>query len=214
VTDGSEVLLPVVNGLPLVLASASPRRQELIGLLGIRFDCVPADIDESIVPGESPAEHVVRVARTKAEAVAALRPNALVLAADTIVVLGDEVLGKPADRHQARVMLERLSGRTHSVLTAVALTSGGRTEVCLESADVTFAGLPPRLIDWYLDTGDADDKAGAYGIQGRAGLFVTRVEGNVHTVIGLPLSVLPRLLEQLGLELSRAGGGLRISRRT
>jgi septum formation protein len=199
--------------LTLILASASPRRRELLAALGLAIECVPADVDESRRNGESPPEHVLRVAREKAAAVAARRPDSPVLGADTIVVLGDEILGKPADRADAGRMLDLLSGRTHTVLTAICVALDGCEATHLESAAVTFVSVPPALREWYLATGEGDDKAGAYAVQGVGAVLVATVDGNVQAVIGLPLAPLPGLLARLGLLLSAEGAALTLSRR-
>jgi len=194
--------------LRLLLASASPRRRELVGLLGIPVICEPADIDESSLPGEAPGCHVLRVARAKAARVARGHAESPVLAADTTVVVGDTILGKPRDREAARAMLALLSGRTHSVLTAMCLMWGGHVASHLEPATVTFRKLDAALIDWYLASGEGDDKAGAYAVQGLAGALITRVEGNVQAVIGLPLAPLLDLFQKVGIETTAAGAAL------
>jgi septum formation protein len=199
--------------LTLVLASGSPRRRELLSRLGLELDVAPADIDETPLPGEAPSPHALRIARAKAEAALARRPGAPVLAADTIVVLDGEILGKPRHRDQAREMLRRLSGRSHLVITAVAVRFAGREATVVEQARVTFRPVAEPLLDWYLATGEADDKAGAYAVQGRGALFVDRVEGNVQAVVGLPLAPLPDLFGRVGLRLEPAGDRLLLSRR-
>jgi septum formation protein len=203
----------VAVALPLVLASGSPRRRELLARLGLDPEVVPADIDEAPLPDEAPSLHALRIARAKAEAAAARRPGAPVLAADTIVVLDGEILGKPRDRDQARAMLRRLAGRAHVVITAVAVRCAGREATVVEQARVTFRPVPEPLLDWYLATGEADDKAGAYAVQGRGALLVDRVEGNVQAVVGLPLAPLPDLFARVGLRLEPAGDRLLVSRR-
>lgn len=197
--------------IALILASTSPRRRELLGRLGLQFAVVPPAVDETPEAGEPPALHVMRVASSKAECVARVHPDAAVLAADTVVVLGDEILGKPADRDAARRILAKLSGRDHLVLTALAVRFDGRSAQRLETARVRFAALTPDLIGWYLDTTEGEDKAGAYAVQGRGALFVERVEGNVQAVVGLPLAPLPLLFRRVGLELRPAGQRLRLS---
>jgi septum formation protein len=199
--------------LPLVLASGSPRRRELLSRLGLELEVAPADIDETPLPGEAPSPHALRIARAKAEAASARRPGAPVLAADTIVVLDGEILGKPRHRDQAREMLRRLSGRSHLVITAVAVRFAGREATVVEQARVTFRPVAEPLLDWYLATGEADDKAGAYAVQGRGALLVDRVEGNVQAVVGLPLAPLPDLFARVGLRLEPAGDRLLLSRR-
>ena len=197
--------------LRLVLASASPRRRELVALLGIPITCAPADIDESTLPGEPPGCHVLRVARAKASRVASAHPGSPVLAADTTVVVGDTILGKPRDRAEARAMLALLSGRTHSVLTGMCLMWRGHVASHLEPATVTFRRLDAALIDWYLASGEGDDKAGAYGVQGLAGALISRVEGNVQAVIGLPLAPLLDLFQKVGIETTVTGAALALS---
>lgn len=196
--------------IPLILASVSPRRRELLGRLGVLFSVVPPAIDETPEPGESPALHAIRLARAKAEDVARGNPGAAVLAADTVVVLGEEILGKPADRDSSRRMLGKLSGRDHLVLTGLAVRFDGRESEWLETVRVRFAPLTPDMIDWYLDTNEGEDKAGAYAVQGRGALFVERVEGNVQAVVGLPLAPLPRMLARVGLALRPSGDRLRL----
>ena len=193
------------RALPLVLASASPRRNELLRRLGLELVVDPAVIDETPEADETPAVHVQRVALAKARAVAARHPDLPVLAADTVVVLGPRIVGKPADREQSAAMLRDLAGRSHLVLTAVATTYSGRTASHLESARVTFVPWDEELYRWYLDTGEGADKAGSYAVQGQGALLVARVEGNVQAVVGLPLAPLPGLFSRLGLRLSATG---------
>jgi septum formation protein len=177
--------------LPLVLASGSPRRRELLAGAGLRFEVRPAELDEVRRPGEAPVDYVRRLSADKADAVAGAAE--IVLAADTTVELGGEVLEKPTDASEAKRMLRALSGRTHHAHTGVTVRAGGRAEAIVVSTAVTFVELTDAAIDWYVSTGEAADKAGAYGIQGAAGAFVERVDGSVTNVIGLPLA------ETLGL---------------
>jgi septum formation protein len=184
----------------LVLASQSPRRRELLAQLGIAHEVRPACTDEAVLPGEPPRDYVLRVAREKARAV----PGQLVLAADTAVVLGPEVLGKPADADDARRMLERLSGTAHEVLTGVCVRRAGPGALELDAVVATrvrFAPLSAREIDWYVGTGEPLDKAGAYAIQGSGGAFVLSVEGSVSNVVGLPLAETADLLRRAGFRL-------------
>ena len=183
---------------PLTLASASPRRQELLTRAGFTFDIVPADIDEQRWPDEAPRDYVQRLATSKAEAVAAENPERRVLGADTVVVVDGDVLGKPADDAEASEMLLRLSGRVHEVLTGVAVVSSAWRRVAVESTLVTLARLDPRTIDWYVATGEPLDKAGAYGVQGIASRFVERIEGSYTNVVGLPVALTARLLGESG----------------
>lgn len=192
-------------GWRLVLASSSPRRRELLAGLGLEFAMRSVEIDESPQPGEAPDDYVIRLAREKAAAAAQnATPGELVLAADTIVALGGELLGKPVDDADARRMLHILAGRSHQVLTGVALdTSEGPTRVAVRSTDlcrtrVTFAPLSNEEIDWYVATGEPRDKAGAYAVQGLGGLFVERLDGNYSNVVGLPLPTTYRLLRRVG----------------
>lgn len=187
--------------LPLVLASSSPRRQELLARLGLEFTIVTPAVDETRQAGEPPIVHVQRVAREKASAAAAAAPHLPVLAADTSVVLGDEILGKPTDLDDAERMLRLLRGRSHTVLTATAVQWGERRGGHLEAARVEFTSFSDELLRWYLGTGEYRDKAGAYAVQGRGALLVARVEGNVQAVVGLPLARLPALLAAVGLRL-------------
>jgi len=186
----------------LVLASASPRRRELLALLGLEFSVRPVDLDERALAGEAPAAHVRRLAREKAAAAAG--EGELVLAADTVVAVDGEILGKPSDAAEARRMLARLSGRTHEVFTGVALRQGGaapREAVAVARTAVRFAALTGAEIDWYVASGEPFDKAGAYAIQGLGALLVEEIEGNYTNVVGLPLPATRRLFGELGLEL-------------
>lgn len=180
----------------MVLASASPRRADLLRSVGLEFAVVPADIDESVRRHETPAAYVARLSQEKAAKVAAAVPDAIVVAADTTVDVDGQILEKPIDDVDARRMLTLLSGRRHLVHTGVTVVGGGSGDVAtlvVETA-VTFVELDRRAIDWYLSTGEADGKAGAYGIQGAAAAFVGRVDGSVTNVIGLPLAETVALL--------------------
>ena len=181
----------------LVLASASPRRRELLRQIGVTFRVAPADVDETVLPGETPADYVVRLARAKALEVMRREGGALpVLGSDTAVILDGEILCKPLDRADAERMLGRLSGRTHEVFSAVALAlSPERVLDRLNVTRVTFAELEPAWIRAYCETGDPMDKAGAYGVQGRAAEKISRIEGSFYGVMGLPLFETSQLLE-------------------
>ncbi|MCY4597780.1 MAG: Maf family protein [Bryobacterales bacterium] len=183
---------PTRASIPLVLASASPRRAELLAGEGIEFDRCPADIDESMLLGERPDEYVRRLAETKARA--GWRPGTRSLGADTIVVLGGEVLGKPRDEADARRMLRSLSGQCHSVLTGVAVFDGEAAESTCEETRVWFRTLSDREINDYVASDEPMDKAGAYGIQGEAGRFVERIDGSYANVVGLPVEVAVAML--------------------
>jgi septum formation protein len=173
--------------LPLVLASASPRRRELLQRVGLNLQIVPADIDESGVPGEAPEHMAERLARAKADAVAALMPDRLVLAADTIVVLDGRVLGKPRDDAEAADMLRDLSGRHHEVITGFAICGDAPGTSGTVTTKVHFRSLDAAVIDRYVATGEPLDKAGAYGIQGVGAMLVRGIEGSYTNVVGLPL---------------------------
>lgn len=185
----------------VVLASASPRRHELLGMVGIAHEVDPANIDETVRPGESETGHALRLAAEKGRAVAARHPDALVIAADTIVAVDGRIFGKPVDEADARRMLRVLSGRTHVVHTAVAvaLDGGRRLESGVESAYVAFRALDEAEIAAYVATGEPMDKAGAYGIQGYGATIVERVEGDYFAVMGLALRRLVALLAQAGV---------------
>lgn len=172
----------------LILASASPRRRELLASAGITFTVQPADTDETWLPGELPRAYVLRVAREKARSVAALRPGARVLAADTTVAMDDRVLGKPVDAAHAAAMLGDLAGREHAVHTAIVLVAGTRVTHRVVSTRVRFRPLTIREIQDYIATGEPFDKAGGYGIQGRGGALVDVVHGSYTNVVGLPLA--------------------------
>src|SRR5690606_25523373 len=183
--------------VPFVLASRSPRRRALLERLGLPFDVRPSPSGEAWPAGMGPAEAVAQIALEKAEAVAEAAPEALTLGADTVVVLDGAVLGKPADPGEARAMLRRLSGATHTVYTGLALVhpASGRRVTALEATAVTFAPLTDAEVARYVATGAPLDKAGAYGIQDDHGaLFVARIEGDYYNVVGLPLHRLYRTL--------------------
>lgn len=183
----------------LVLASASPRRIELLAQIGIVPDRIdPADIDETPLRDETPPRLAGRLARTKAETVAARSPDAVVLAADTVVAVGRRFLEKAADEAEARRFLSLLSGRNHRVLTGVAVVAGGRTSVRVNETRVTFKVLSEAEIAAYVATGDWKGKAGGYGIQGPAGAFVRRIVGSHPSVMGLPLYEAAQLLGGVG----------------
>jgi septum formation protein len=194
-------LLAMDNSHPIILASASPRRAELLTQIGVTYQVVAADIDETPVVGEPATDYVQRMAREKVTAVAALFPDRIVLAADTSVIVDGEIWGKPLSRQHAKVMLAALSDRNHQVMTAVAVYHRHCLEFQLSVTDVAFAALTTAEIDAYIDSGDADDKAGAYGIQGSAGCFVRHLSGSYSGVMGLPLYETAVLLEKIGMTL-------------
>lgn len=183
----------------LILASASPRRAELLTAAGFTFEIAPADVDESPQPDESPESYTRRVALDKARTVARDQAGtgATVLAADTEVVSGGRVMGKPADLADAARMLRLLSGRTHEVLTAVAVVAGELERTAVERTLVRFTSLTDAEIEWYVGTGEPMGKAGGYGIQGRGARFIDRIEGAWSTVVGLPVHTVHRLLGEV-----------------
>ena len=183
----------------VILASQSPRRRELLTLVGITYEVRPADIDEAYFPGELPAAHAERLAREKAAVIAKKEPDALVIGSDTIVVVDGDVLGKPRDEAHAAAMLARLSGRSHTVMTAVAVQWQGAERSAVEHVDVTFHALSAAEITSYIATREPMDKAGAYGIQGYGATIVARVDGDYFAVMGLPLQRLVRLIAELGV---------------
>jgi septum formation protein len=189
---------------PLILASSSPRRSEILTAVGWPFETHPAGVDETRLTGEAPEDFVRRLAREKAEAVARTRLFGLVLGADTTVVVDGEVLEKPRDASDARRMLRRLSGRWHEVLTGVALVRAetGHVVVDLERTRVRFAATTDEEIEWHVLTGDVLDKAGAYAVQGRAALFIEGIEGDYWNVMGLPVRLVYELTR--GFEASQA----------
>jgi septum formation protein len=184
----------------IILASASPRRTELMALAGIEFDVVPADIDENVLPGEKPPEHVMRLSREKADAIAGSTNGRFFIGADTVVVLDDQIMGKPADDSEAFRMLSALSGRKHEVITGFSVfdkISGIHVSRCVHT-EVTFKELSEREIRTYIATGCPMDKAGAYAIQGGAVHFIRSICGSYTNVIGLPMTELYETLDQLG----------------
>lgn len=180
----------------VLLASRSPRRRELLEQLGVPYTVIDVLTDEGVAEDETPAKYVERVARQKAHAgrVLAADDPRPVLAADTSVIVEDTILGQPASPAEATVMLSRLAGRSHQVLTAIVLDVGGEQHVRLVSTEVWFGPLTPAIINAYVATGEPMGKAGAYAIQGRAAAFITRIEGSYSAVVGLPLCELSELL--------------------
>lgn len=200
---------PDPTDLRLVLASASPRRQELLTRLGLDPVVRPPDVDETPQPGEAAADLVVRLAAAKAAAGAASGPGGaeVVLGADTVVVLDEVSLGKPCSRDEAAETLRTLSGRTHEVTTAVAVVRGDAQVATRVTTAVTFRALSDAEIGWYVATGECDDKAGAYAIQGAGAVFVTHIAGSETNVIGLPLAETVALLRRVGLDPLRPRSG-------
>ena len=201
----SSALLPG-SPLELILASASPRRRELLAQLAIPFTVIPANIDESAWPDEVPRAYTMRVAHAKAQHVAQQFPTTVVLGADSVVVLDQQILGKPRDIEEARHMLTRLSGREHTVLTGVAVLHAAQQFVGLDAVStlVRFRPLSAPVIEHYLTTGEPMDKAGAYAIQGAAAAFVASWDGCYTNVVGLPLRRTAALLQAAGLHVPTA----------
>ena len=178
----------------LVLASSSPRRAEILERAGWPHEIMVAGIDETLFPNEEAAVYVQRLARSKAEAVASRLSHGLVLGADTTVVVGNQILGQPADEADARKMLDLLNAKWHEVLTGVALVRvGGESRVAYETTRVRFAEMSESEIDWYIATGEPFGKAGAYGIQGKASLFIEEIEGDYFNIMGLPIRLVYEL---------------------
>lgn len=182
----------------LILASRSPRRAELLAGVGLRFDVSPADVDESRLAAEAPADYVVRLARAKARA--ALRPGCVALGSDTAVVLDDQVLGKPRDPQHGAAMLLALSDRTHEVMTGIAVCDDRRMESLCVTTRVRFRAIEPWEAQAYGRTGEGADKAGGYGIQGIGGIFAESIQGSYSAVVGLPLAETERLLREFGVD--------------
>lgn len=192
--------MPVgLSTLNVILASQSPRRTDLLDLIGVAHEVKPANVDESYVGGEQPEAHAERLARAKAEFIATGLSESLVIAADTIVVIDGKVLGKPKDAPDAARMLKMLSGRRHVVMTAVAVAYRGQTVSNIERVSVNFRELGDDEIERYVATGEPMDKAGAYGIQGYGATIVRRIEGDYFAVMGLSLVRLVELLVQIGV---------------
>jgi septum formation protein len=183
--------------VPVILASSSPRRRELLTLIGLRHDVRPADVDETLAPGEIPWAYAERLARAKAEASAV--KGSVAIGSDTIVVVDGDVLGKPRDEADAAAMLRRLSGRSHTVMTAIAVACDGAVTSDVVKVGVTFRTLRDDEIADYIKTGEPMDKAGAYGIQGFGASIVDGVDGDYFAVMGLPVNRMIRLLESVGL---------------
>ena len=184
--------------IPIVLASGSPRRKQLLEMLRIPFRVIPPDVDEHVLPGERPDDYVTRLSKAKAQAVVARAPGDVILAADTTVVLDGKIFEKPASPAHAVEMLRQLQGRTHEVLTAVAVAENGRLEQALDVSRVTFRPADRAMLEEYVATGEPLDKAGAYAIQGLGAPLIERVEGDFFGVMGLPLRLALDLLAKFG----------------
>ena len=198
--------MTVAESPRVILASASPRRRALLSLVGIAHETIPADIDESVLSGETPVGYTERLARSKALLIAGRHPDALVIGADTIVVISGDILGKPQTDAEAALMLRRLSGRVHRVYTAVALAAGETVMSAVEHVDVTVRDLTDDDISCYIATGEPMDKAGGYGIQGYGATIVERVDGDYFSVMGLGLRRVIALLQRAGFTYRFAAG--------
>ena len=188
----------------LILASASPRRADLLREAGIDVEIQPANVDEDVAPHERPEVYVRRIAEAKARAISGRAPGRLVLAADTAVVVGGEILGKPTGPEDAARMLRTLSGRAHQVVSGVCLLKDDErvVDTAVEVTTVEFAVLSAAEVAWYVGSGESMDKAGGYAIQGLASRFVTRIDGSYSNVVGLPIAVVYRMCTEVGLLLS------------
>lgn len=184
----------MVNLPKLILASGSPRRSEIMNSVGWEFTKVVPDIDESERDGELPADYVRRLAKEKGEVVHASHPGDIVLAADTTVVIDEQIIGKPADSADARRMLRMLSGNWHEVLTGVAVCSNGSSEIGIQTTRVKFAPMSDAEVDFLVAKGDPLDKAGGYAVQAQAALFIQGIEGDYWNVVGLPINLVYQMV--------------------
>lgn len=185
--------------MDIILASQSPRRRELLALMGLDFTVITSDVEEKPPHGAAPDAYVSALAVQKAEAVAKDHPDACVIGADTVVYLDGDILGKPHTPENAKRFLSRMQGRQHTVYTGVAVIANGKTDVRVDTTKVTFTPISEAEIDWYISTGEPLDKAGAYGVQGPGGIFVRQIEGNYFNVIGMPLPMLYHMLLDAGI---------------
>jgi septum formation protein len=194
--------------MKFILASSSPRRRELLASIGLTFDVIPSHVPEVRDEQESPEEYVARLSREKAHAVASMYPDEWVIAADTTVLLGEELLEKPADEGDARRMLATIAGRTHIVYTGVTLqnVSAGWCETRLAESEVRMLPLSSEDIAWYVKTGEPLDKAGAYAVQGIGAMFIDSIHGSYTNVVGLPLATLFQMLRKAGIDPLRGTG--------
>lgn len=192
-----------------ILASQSPRRRELLASIGLQFDVMPSDVPEVHQPGESPEEYVARLSRDKAAAIAAKHPDSWIIAADTTVLLGDELLEKPIDDDDARRMLATIAGKTHVVYSGVTLQNASRgwRDTRVAESEVRMLPLDERDIAWYVSTGEPLDKAGAYAVQGIGAMFIDSIHGSYTNVVGLPLALLFQMLRRAGVDPLKRGSG-------
>lgn len=186
----------------LILASQSPRRRELLSSIGLRFEVMPSNVPEVRAASESPEEYVARLSREKAQAIAAQHPDAWIIAADTTVLLGDELLEKPVDAEDAKRMLTTIAGKTHVVYSGVTLQNVARgwQETRVAESEVRMLPLDARDIAWYVSTGEPLDKAGAYAVQGIGAMFIDSIHGSYTNVVGLPLALLFQMLRRAGID--------------
>lgn len=185
----------------LILASASPRRKELLRLVGLNFEVMPSDVDEAFLKGETPKEHVLRLSEEKALFIAGLNPDAWVLGADTIVIINGEILGKPATVDEARKMLLKLSGREHKVITGFCIVRKNANVIVRDTVEsaVVFKEIPEDEIEWYVRTKEPYDKAGGYAVQGMGAFFIKEIYGSYTNVVGLPLCEVMEVLKEIGV---------------
>ncbi len=188
--------------MKLILASSSPRRRELLASIGIEFEVIPSNVPEQHRAGEAPEEYVARLSRDKAQAIAERHPSAWIVAADTTVLLGDQLLEKPADRADAARMLASIAGRTHVVYTGVTLQNGQdeHRDTRVAESEVRMLPLTAQDIEWYVGTGEPLDKAGAYAVQGIGAMFIDSIHGSYTNVVGLPLALLFQMLRKAGID--------------
>ncbi|HEX7504784.1 MAG TPA: Maf family protein [Syntrophales bacterium] len=191
----------IMTGTQLILASASPRREEMLRLLGLRFSILHSNVDEAPSTGELPEHYALRLSEAKARAVAGKRPGHWILGADTIVTIDDELLGKPRTTDEARCMIRKLSGREHTVITAFTLVNSEREEVIRRAvaSQVRFKDVPDDEVEWYVATDEPYDKAGGYAVQGKASFLISEIHGSYTNVVGLPLCEVVEALKELGL---------------
>lgn len=187
------------NQFDIVLASSSPRRRDFLKNMGITFEIQKPNIDESVLVGENAIDYVVRLSKEKARVIAEINQGRVVLAADTIVVCDNEILGKPQDREDAKRILRTLSGRTHEVMTSFCVIKDNEEFQHLERTKVTFDTLDEGLIETYVASGECDDKSGAYAVQGIGAMFITKVEGSVSSVVGLPICQVRNILSKFNI---------------
>jgi septum formation protein len=185
----------------LILASASPRREEMLRMLGLRFSILQSNVDENPRTAESPEDYALRLSEMKARAVAGMRPGHWVLGADTIVTIDDELLGKPRTTDEARIMIRKLSGREHTVITAFTLVNSEHPELVRRAvaSQVRFKNIPDDEVEWYVATDEPYDKAGGYAVQGKASFLISEIRGSYTNVVGLPLCEVVEALKKLGL---------------